>query len=417
MLMYFYFMFLDANVAALYLTHYAIYYFVGNIVTASLLTPAGVLADRVGRKPALVGGATLIAASGLLVPFSTAWWQLLFFGGIFSAGSALMTPALLCLVADVSTGYRREKSYSLVSSIGLAFTTVGLVLYMIYSFQFEAAIATRIYYVLVSLLAVILGMVAVIPVAFIRESRSFSDRRCEDPVRPSEAERRQGRPNDVPTSIRKNSVVVKILVINFIVGFGAGFIVPLFTYYWTGVFNLSQPLVTAITILGNVGIAVVMIFTPWIAKNAKSLGGRVGTIVFFEAVSVICATYLALVPYQMGVTPYQVVLYLAISAFLGRQVLMNAISPLSSALVMDHSPANKRGLINSLVSILFAIPNSISPIITSIFLYQPNNPRYAFVLPILILVFLYSISIIIYATIRKADKSMISSQRRTDESR
>ena len=416
MLMYFYFVFLDNDVATLYVTHYAIYYFVGNIVTAGLLIPAGVLADRVGRKPALLGGAAIIATSGFLVPFSTAWWQLLLFGGIFSAGSALMTPAALCLVADVSTGYRREKSYSLISSIGLVSTTIGLSLYAIYALQYEAASTTRAYYVLVSVLAVILGIVAVIPVAFIRESRSSSDRRCEDSAKLSKAEGRQVPTSDAPASIRKNSVVLKILLINLIVGLGAGFIVPLFPYYWTGVFNLSQAFVASISILGNVWIAVGMISTPWIARHAKVLGGRVGTIVVFEAFSVICATYLAIVPYQMALTPYQVVLYLAITAFLGRLVLMNAISPLSSALVMDHSPANKWGLINSLVSILFTIPNSISPIITSI-LYQPNNPRFTFVLPIFMLVFLYTISILVYVTIRKADKSMILSQRRPDKSR
>jgi MFS family permease len=212
-------------------------------------------------------------------------------------------------------------------------------------------------------------------------------------------------PPGVPEELRRNSIVIKLLMSSFLIGLGAGFIIPLFTYYWEAVFSLSQTSVTILTMIAYIGLALASLFTPWIAAHAKTLGGRVGTIVAFEGASIVCAAYLAIAPFQMA-------LYPAIVAYASRTVLMNAVSPLTSALLMDHSPIRKRGLYNSYSSIANAVPNSVSPIFTY-FIYASAKPPYGFTFPIFILVFLYIMSTIIYATIRKADNSFLSKQGRT----
>jgi MFS family permease len=146
-------------------------------------------------------------------------------------------------------------------------------------------------------------------------------------------------------------------------------------------------------------------FTPWIAKRAKVLGGRIGTIVIFEGMSIVCAAYLAIAPLLKN-------LYPAVAAYVARTVLMNAVSPLTSALLMDHSPTKKRGLYNSLISVAFGVPNSISPILTYFF-YNSVQAPYGFTYPIAMLVVLYTISTIMYATIKKADSLTLSSQKQT----
>jgi MFS family permease len=400
----FYIQYLDAGLGDIYLAHYAVYYLVGSLTISILLIPGGLFADRFGRKRALVAGATLLAIGGFIAPLSTAWWQLLFVSVVSSAGSALVSPALASLVADVSKGYRREKSYSVVAFVGIGFTTAGLVIFMVYAGLYVAASSTAIYYQLMLAAAAILGLVAVVPVGLIRNPPKNIENQSDNAKRPCHETKEQERLCGIPQSIRKNSVVVKILVINLIVGLGAGFVIPLFTYYWNEVFSLSQDTVTAITILGDIGMATGGMFTPWIAKHAKVLGGRVGTIVVFQSVSIVCAGYL-------GVAPWQMNLYLAVSAYVVRQDLMNAISPLTSALLMDHSPMEKRGLINALVSICFSVPNGISPLVTSVIHGLVPRP-YGYVYPISILVFLYSISVIIYATTRRADGLMLAAQKR-----
>jgi MFS family permease len=400
----FYIKYLDAGLGDIYLAHYAIYYLVGNLTISILLIPGGLFADKFGRKRALVTGAALLAISGFIAPLSTAWWHLLFVSAVSSAGSALVSPAQASLVADVSKGYRREKSYSVVAFVGIGFTTAGLLTFMVYAGLYGAVSSTALYYQLMLVAAAILGLVAVVPVGLIRKPPKDLENQSDEVARPCHETIEQERLCGIPQSIMKNRVVTKILVINLIVGLGAGFVIPLFTYYWNEVFSLSQGTVTAITVLGDIGMATGGMFTPWIARHAKVLGGRVGTIVVFQSVSIICAGYLGVAPWQMNI-------YLAVSAYVARQDLMNAIGPLTSALLMDHSPMEKRGLVNALVSICFSVPNGVSPLVTSVIHGLVPHP-YGYVYPISILVFLYTISVIIYATTRKADASMLSAQKR-----
>jgi MFS family permease len=396
-----YIQYLDAGLGGdIYIAHFAIYYLVGNLTNAILLYPGGIFADKFGRKPALVVGAWLMAINGFIPPFATVWWELLPASVISAGGSALYTPAQAALVADVSTGYRREKSYSVVYFISTGFTTVGLAIFSIYAAVYQTAVATASFYQLMLLISAFLGLGAVVPIMLLEKPEEKIRKTQVEPARTKKGNEKPEESFEVPAEIKRNSVVIKLLIINLLIGLGAGFIIPLFTYYWEGVFYLSDSAITAITMLGYVGLVFASMFTPWIAKRAKVLGGRIGTIVIFEGTSIICAGYLAIAPFQMSLFP-------AITAYVARMVLMNAISPLTSALLMDHSPMEKRGLYNALISTAFGVPNSISPIFTYFF-YNSAQAPYGFTYPIAILVLLYTISVIIYATIKKADSVMPS---------
>lgn len=401
--------YLDAGLGtSIFIAHYAIYYLVGNLANSILLIPGGVFADKFGRKPALVIGAWLMAINGFIPPFATQWWQLLPASLINAAGTSLYTPAQASLVADVSYGYRRTKSYSVVYFTSVGFTTVGLVIFSLSAAIFQAAIATAAYYQLMLIVSAILGLGAVVPIILLRKSEVNVEKQREESAITRRTTREQEELFGVPAELARNGIVVKLLVINLLIGLGAGFIIPLFTYYWKAPpFNLPDATVGVITILGFVGITIGNMFTPWLSRHVKVLGGRIGTIVVFQGVSIVSAAYLAIAPLQMS-------LYPAIAAYVARTVFINAISPLTSSLLMDHSPMEKRGLYNSLISIAFGVPNSISPLFTY-FIYNSVPPSYGFTYPILILVFLYTISVIIYATIKKADSSMLSAQKRVME--
>jgi MFS family permease len=411
----FFIAYLDGGVESIYRGHYSLYYLVGSLTVSALLIPAGLLTDRIGRKRALSIGATLVAVGGFMAPLSTQWWQLLFGSAILSAGSAMIGPAQASLVADITRGYRREKSYGVVAFTSVGSTTVGTLVFMVYSAIFAGILPNDIYYRFMLTFAAALGLVAVIPIfligrpAFVDKNRSVSPSldvgrypvdRQEDSghltTLPIETELKANKLYEVPSSLRRNRVVQKVLAINLLIGLGAGFIIPLFTYYWKDIFKLSEEGIAAITVLGDIGMALGSMVTPWIARHATKYGGRVGTIVAFQSVSIVFAAYLAIVPLQMN-------LYFAVIAYIARMDLMNMIGPLTSALLMDHSPANRRGLINSLVSIAFSVPNGISPSFTSMILIAVPAP-YGYTYSISFMVFLYSISSVIYATTRKADR-------------
>jgi MFS family permease len=416
----FFMQYLDGNVGSLYLAHYSLYYLVGNLTVSALLIPAGIFTDKIGRKRALTIGVSLIAIGGFIAPLSTQWWHLLFASAILSAGSAMTSPAQASLVADISAGYRREKSYGVVAFASVGFTAIGLLVFMVYSALFGGILLSDFYYRFMLTVSAVLALVAVIPIFLMRRSPVF-DRDHATSQSNSNAEQSSSglnlehsskqsvRPEPkpeysylAPEQLRKNRVVQKILLINIMVGLGAGFIIPLFTYYWQEVFNISQFAVVAITALGYIGMALGSLMTPWVARHAAKYGGRVGTIVAFQSASILFAGYLAVVPWQMN-------LPLAVIAYIARTDFMNIIGPLTSALLMDHSPMKRRGVINSMVSIAFSVPNGISPYFTSMILNVVPAP-YGYTYSISALVVLYSIGAVIYLTTRKADRLVRLSQ-------
>jgi EmrB/QacA subfamily drug resistance transporter len=72
-----------------------------SLVFASLLLPAGALADRFGRKTALQFGLILFSASALAGTFGTATWQLIALRALMGVGAAFIMPGTLSILTNV----------------------------------------------------------------------------------------------------------------------------------------------------------------------------------------------------------------------------------------------------------------------------------------------------------------------------
>lgn len=82
------------------------------MLTAGLLSiPAGLLADRTGRKLPIIAGVTATAASSLLVTLCHQPGQMVAAYILFGAGLAAFAPGMLSLVADVMPSARLGQAY------------------------------------------------------------------------------------------------------------------------------------------------------------------------------------------------------------------------------------------------------------------------------------------------------------------
>lgn len=72
-----------------------------SLVFASLLLPAGALADRFGRKLALQLGLIVFIAGALLATVSNATWQLVVCRGVMGVGAAFIMPGTLSVLTNV----------------------------------------------------------------------------------------------------------------------------------------------------------------------------------------------------------------------------------------------------------------------------------------------------------------------------
>ena len=87
------------------------------MLSAGLLSiPAGVLADRVGRRPVLLGGTCLLALSSFLIAACTAPLQMAAVYLLFGAGLAAFAPTMMSLVADAAQPELLGRAYGLYTT-------------------------------------------------------------------------------------------------------------------------------------------------------------------------------------------------------------------------------------------------------------------------------------------------------------
>ena len=82
------------------------------MLTAGLLSiPAGLLADRTGRKPPIIGGIIAVALSSLLIPLCHSPAQMALVYVLFGAGLAAFAPGMLSQVADAMPAHMLGQAY------------------------------------------------------------------------------------------------------------------------------------------------------------------------------------------------------------------------------------------------------------------------------------------------------------------
>jgi len=96
------------------------------MLTAGLLSiPAGLLADRIGRKIPIIAGSLAIAISSLLIPLCHLPLQMAAIYVLFGAGLAAFAPSMLSLVADVTPSDKFGKAYGQYTTAGYFAMTIG----------------------------------------------------------------------------------------------------------------------------------------------------------------------------------------------------------------------------------------------------------------------------------------------------
>jgi MFS family permease len=395
-----------------YYGDFALYYLVLNLTSAVALPLGGVLSDKIGRKSMLVFGSLTLTIGIFILPISTVWWYLLYSSVLQAVGSSFLSVAQSCVIADVTKGYTREKGYSITMSFSMIFGVVGTVMLAVYSFLCENVLSPSTYYELPLIVAAVLALIATIPMLLIKvpsqpkgndSCNPRTEKNGKSPNLNNSRDSGSDKSYTPPSSIWRNGLVLKMIAFQGIIGFGAGFLVPVFIYYWVDIFHSGNSVILLISVLGELGIAAGGLIAPWLAKRAKRLRGRVGTTVACQFASIACAAYLAIVPYYRVLLP-------AVGAYIARNSLMNMVNPLIQAETMDHTPEDKRGIVNSLTALAFLPPNGLATILSDPLVHSVQTP-YGYTYSASALIVTYIIGTVLISTTGKKDRILLSQSR------
>ena len=317
------------------------YYAVSTGTSAILLLLAGRLSDRIGRTTSFyITLAGHFAGYSLLFMYQsrTAIFLCAFINGASAALRACTSAPFLHENARVSERdyvYSSSASFMLMGAMfgnvfgGYLPITLMKLAPVIGAARISAAESYR-YSILISMTLI---LVSALPLLRITKNAPNSAPGAEKNAVPRPAAEAE---DDRPLKSGRR-LYRKFVIYTFLIGCGAGLIVPFFNIYFAQKFGLDSGRIGVIFMLANIITAVSMMMTPAITIRY----GKIRSIVFMELASLPFLLTLGLSgSFSMCVVSY-----------LMRNALMNMNNPVFTNFIMENTDKDQRGRVNSIVTL------------------------------------------------------------------
>jgi len=345
---------------------------VSSFSSAVLMIPFGILADRYGRKPFLLVSTVLSAFSFAIYFFVTDIFLFVIAELIKGLSWAMSWGTSAALLAEKASEKQRPYAFGL-SSFGFAAGCVfGYVMgavpdFLTVAYGMDRPESIRVMY----LVTAVVSVVSLFPLIPIKEERRHL----------------AGGTEARWLNITSWRVVSWFALTNALVGLGAGFMIPWFSYYFTRKFGVNLAEVAVVFAVSQVGMAIAYLIVPKMVEKI----GSVRTVVYAQATAILTLLLISISP---GFTVASVLYTI-------RVILMNMTSPALSSFFMGLLKSEERASGNSLVSALWNIGNALPRPVAG---YIMENVFLDMTL--YICASLYSIStVIFYGVFRKEDST------------
>ena len=334
-----------------------LYNLISGLIMTVFVVPAGIIADKSGRRRFLFVGSLLFAASTILIVAFIGVSYLVCSALLSGLGWASIQPSINALMAD-KAGDRMDSAYSASSFASGICMAAGSLLGWIPETLVSKGWTYFKAYRLMTLLAGLVQLATFFIVFLIGEAKASCTRRISF-----------GR-------IRANPILLRLFFLSTLIGFGAGLSIPLFSYYFSVKFGVeSGPIGTLYMIINVAGSFLYLTAAP-LSRRLGLLKG----IVLPQAASV---PLLALIPYSKSFVAASIL-------YICRTGLMNMANPLIQALYMNISHPEDRATVTAFSSICWGLPNSVSSQIGGILMDKALD------LPVLLTAAFYAAYVILF---------------------
>lgn len=296
--------------------------------------PAGLVADVLGRRAALVAGQaiTTVGLIGLVLAPGPAAVALL--AAAVGAGNTAYFVVGPPFLTENSEPHHRDRSFAAYFAIGQAIGAVGPIVLAAIAAALAAAAGDASvaapYRLLVVLMAV-LSAATLVVFATLRERPA--------PGREAIGDRALDPRSLLPTRQARRPFAL-ILLMSGLIALGAGQLIPFLNVFVQRRFGLDVIALNAIFAISSLGTLLATLAQPWLAARL----GRVHAIVVLQVASL---------PF-IFVLGWGAWLAVVIVALVVRNTLMNAGNPLFQRFAMDQVPARDRARLSGAMQLLWS---------------------------------------------------------------
>ncbi len=306
--------------------------------------PMGILADRMGRKQALMMSMFLSLAAIMLLLLSPGDWPLVLAAIGLGASNALWMATGPAFMAENSISEERPTLFSLQSAVGTLVAFAGAALGGPLPALFAGLLGVEpegvTAYRVTLLVAAATMALALVPLALVQQQARRTGVGTE------------GKPQGLSLRSLTRPDMLRLLGPQLIIGLGAGLLIPYLNIFFKERFAVSDSALGVIFAVSQLLVGVATLATPLLAER----WGKVRTVV---------GTQLASLPFLMalGFVP---VLPVAVGSFWTRAALMNMGSPLYTAFAMEQVREEERGQAGALLGLAWSVGQGIGPGISGV---------------------------------------------------
>lgn len=305
------------------------FFTVTGVTSVVLVIPFGIIADRYGRRRMeVLGGITLVVAMAAIA-FGNTYTVFLAAAALLGVAEALTFSTFTALLAEATPPEWGVTAFSLSFFFSSLAFAAGSLLAILPDLLLAQGSAVEAAYQ--PAFGIVAALSVVAPVAV---SRITVGGRREGPPRHGLLPRKSAR------------ILTKFFASNFIIGLGAGLIIPLFTLWFFKKFGLAESTTGPLLAFSSVVMAASYLVAPLLARRY----GMVRSIVGVQSAATLVLFFIPIVTN----------LYVVGTLFVVRNLLMNMSWPVASSFLMSTVDESERASASAVTGAAFRLPFAVS---------------------------------------------------------
>jgi MFS family permease len=324
--------------------------FIGNMFTASTIAaglvalPAGLLCERIGPKRAILIGLTanLVNLAQILVLQPIGLLTASLASGLIAT---IATVASAPFMMENSSPEERTYLFSFQSTLMIIMAVVGSIIAGFLPDLFNAAMrlptglnGSAAGYRISLAISIAFSLSATFPILFVRRRKDLEKQRMVDLLN--------------LRNVKSSRTIIKFMIPTALIGFGAGFVIPLVNPFFKNMYKATQEQVGIISSLGYITLGLAILVTPALSKRLK------------KAQIVVLCQYLSM-PFIM-LTSLSPNLTWAATSYITRTALMNMAGPIGTTLQMELVTPEERATTSGLMVMSDNIPRSVTASVSGV---------------------------------------------------